>query len=301
MEAMRNSDYVLVPRHALEDFLGCLDFTPDPRMEVYDPSAFLYEFESACRVDLRLRSSTTREHLRHVKRLLNFLDCHPMQATQQEIRRFLEANPAVNAIKAVRVLYGKFLNSDLAKSFKIPQSQPRPIIAPSREQLLECYDNLDDPELEAAFLVLASSGLRRHELMELVWAQIDLENRMILPSTSSNSSIKRQWITFFNEEAKAALTEWYNQWYNHERVFTIHKDTLTKKLKKASDGRITPKVLRSWFSCEMGRLGVPDRYVDAFCGRTPRSILARHYSDYSPEALKKIYDNVGLTVLGERR
>ena len=50
---------------------------------------------------------------------------------------------------------------------------------------------------------------------------------------------------------------------------------------------VTPKVLREWFACEMGRLGVPDRYVDIFCGRVPRSILAKHYTDFSPERLKE--------------
>jgi intergrase/recombinase len=35
----------------------------------------------------------------------------------------------------------------------------------------------------------------------------------------------------------------------------------------------------------MGWLGVPDRYVDAFCGRVPRSVLVRHYTDFSPEKL----------------
>lgn len=60
---------------------------------------------------------------------------------------------------------------------------------------------------------------------------------------------------------------------------------------------ITPKVLRDWFCEEMGRLGVSDRYIDAFCGRTPKSVLARHYSDYSPEKLKEIYDKADLKVL----
>ncbi|NJD77357.1 MAG: hypothetical protein FIB08_09725 [Candidatus Methanoperedens sp.] len=37
-----------------------------------------------------------------------------------------------------------------------------------------------------------------------------------------------------------------------------------------------------------------DRYVDAFCGRVPQSVLARHYSDFSPEVLKEIYDKANL-------
>jgi len=47
----------------------------------------------------------------------------------------------------------------------------------------------------------------------------------------------------------------------------------------------------------MGELGVQDRYIDAFCGRVPKSILARHCTDYSPERMKKIYDEAGLKVL----
>ena len=44
----------------------------------------------------------------------------------------------------------------------------------------------------------------------------------------------------------------------------------------------------------MTRRQVPYRYIDAFCGRVPISVLARHYSDYSPEVLKEIYDKADL-------
>jgi len=36
--------------------------------------------------------------------------------------------------------------------------------------------------------------------------------------------------------------------------------------------------------------------VDAFCGRVPQSVLARHYTDFSPERLKDIYDQGGLRI-----
>jgi len=56
-------------------------------------------------------------------------------------------------------------------------------------------------------------------------------------------------------------------------------------------------MLLEGFCCEMARLGVPNRYVAAFCGRVPRSVLARHYTDFSPERLNEIYDKAGLKVL----
>ena len=54
---------------------------------------------------------------------------------------------------------------------------------------------------------------------------------------------------------------------------------------------ITVQSLRRWFSVELTRLRVPDRYVDALSGRIPKTILARHY-EYSHERLKEIYERL---------
>jgi intergrase/recombinase len=47
----------------------------------------------------------------------------------------------------------------------------------------------------------------------------------------------------------------------------------------------------------MLRLGVSETYIDAFCGRVPQSVLARHYTDFSLEKLKEIYEKVNLEAL----
>ena len=52
-----------------------------------------------------------------------------------------------------------------------------------------------------------------------------------------------------------------------------------------------------WFSYQMGLASIPDRYVDAFQGRLPQTILARHYSDYAPEKLIQIYKQANLKIL----
>ena len=61
--------------------------------------------------------------------------------------------------------------------------------------------------------------------------------------------------------------------------------------------KITAKVLRVWFATEMGELGVPDRFVDIFQGRAPRTVLAKHYTGKGLQRLKRIYDKAGLRVL----
>ena len=40
-----------------------------------------------------------------------------------------------------------------------------------------------------------------------------------------------------------------------------------------------------------------DRYIDAFRGHRPKSVLARHYTDYIPERLRLIYEEANLKVL----
>ena len=124
---------------------------------------------------------------------------------------------------------------------------------------------------------------------------------MIAP-TKKLWSTKNTWFTFFNEEAKQVLTEEYlpSRTDSNPKVFPFAKASyqrLWENAEKQTGIHITPQRLRDFFCCEMGRLGVPDRYVDAFCGRVPKSILARHYTDYNPERLKRIYNKAGLKVL----
>jgi intergrase/recombinase len=75
---------------------------------------------------------------------------------------------------------------------------------------------------------------------------------------------------------------------------------LWKSAREKTGIDITPQKVRQWFCSEMIRLGVSETYADAFCGRVPKSVLARHYPDFSPEKLGQIYDKAGLEVIGSR-
>jgi intergrase/recombinase len=55
--------------------------------------------------------------------------------------------------------------------------------------------------------------------------------------------------------------------------------------------------MRKWHSTELGELMVPDRFVDIFQGRAPRSVLAKHYTGKGLERLMRIYEKANLTVL----
>jgi len=54
--------------------------------------------------------------------------------------------------------------------------------------------------------------------------------------------------------------------------------------------------LRVWFTTEMGECLIPDRFVDIFQGRAPRSVLAKHYTGKGLQRLKRIYDKANLKI-----
>ena len=146
------------------------------------------------------------------------------------------------------------------------------------------------------FLFYASSGLRKGEVLSLTLDDVDFKKRMVIPKCHDGAS-KHSYVSFYNKETEKALNKLD---FSGDRLFNI-SDRQYKKLfnlaMQKSGLHITAKNLRDWFCCEMGNLGVSDRYIDAFCGRTPKSVLARHYTDYSPERFKRIYEKANLKIL----
>jgi site-specific recombinase XerD len=124
---------------------------------------------------------------------------------------------------------------------------------------------------------------------------------MVTPRAHSGST-KNSWCTFFNDECKDALLEYLEiRSQNKSKLFPWNSRKYGKvfwrEARETTGLEITPQTLRDWFCCQMGELGVPDRYIDAFFGRLPISVLARQYTDYGPNRLKKIYEKAGPTIL----
>jgi integrase len=191
----------------------------------------------------------------------------------------------------------------VVESFKFPKRSYTPKTVPSKDDLRRFFDALENDRDRAFFLLAATSGLRRSELLILTLDDLDLENRTVIPRNAhQNGSTKNSWVSCFNEETQPVLRKYLKVRPNSDdkRLFPVTEFAFRKafdKAKRKTGLHITPQVLREWFCCQLGELGVPDRYVDALCGRVPKSVLARHYTDYSPQKLKTIYDKANLTVL----
>ncbi len=268
-----------------------------------DVDEFLTDFKQTCKIDWGQADSTIKERMRYARKLVDHLDGHPLTASKEELREFISQFDDQNAIKTVRVVYGRYLDTDIAESFKVQPTPPKPKKVPKKTELQQVYHKLDNKIDEVGFLLLATSGLRRRELMELTAANLEPADRAIYPSTKNRGTTKRQWVTFYNEETESRLNSVYDlsEMTDDDPLFEYSGQTLTRHIREASEAagvmKITPRVLRIWFCNEMNHLGVPDRYIDAFCGRTPKSVLAKHYSDYTPRKLKEIYNDAEIAII----
>jgi integrase len=270
----------------------------------------LKEFMEFCRVDLRLAPRTVHGHVWEIARFLRAVDKDPATITREDVRSylsgFLDKAPATyaNIVKSLRVFFRDYIGRDaVVATFKLPRREFQPKHIPSREDLQRFYQALPSIKERALFLFYATTGLRKNEALSLLKEDIDLEKRIVIPR-KTESRTKRTWVSFFNDETRDVLKEYLeSRTDNNPRLFKMHRDDhMIFRTARAETGiQITPEVLREFFACEMGRLNMPDRYVDAFCGRVPHSVLARHYTDFSPERLKEIYDRAGLSVLDEQR
>ncbi len=186
-----------------------------------------------------------------------------------------------------KVLFRDYLKQPkLVEDFKFPKKQCKPKILPSKKQLRTFYKALPD-KYKVTFLALASSGLRASELLS---ADIDKANHMLIPQ-AHNGSTKHSWVSFYNIETATLIKEGFPE------ITVDGLNHVFKKISKKVGIHVYPHLLRSVFAREMSLRRVPDRYVDAFCGRVPQSVLARHYSDFSPEVLKEVYDKANLRYL----
>ncbi|UCG37253.1 MAG: tyrosine-type recombinase/integrase [Candidatus Bathyarchaeota archaeon] len=264
-----------------------------------------YDFQI---VDLKRARSTAKEKIRYIRKFLRAVKKNPLKISREDVRSYLKGLSSVgaatysNTLKSLKVFFRDFMQRPVVvATFKFPQEMFKPKVIPSKKDLQRFYKAVESAKEKALFLIYASSGLRRSEVLKLKRENVDFALRKIIPQNSENET-KHTWVSFYNLEAEEVLKEYLSEKKasRSERIFPMaRKDEkeLWRSARERTSLQITPKVLREWFCDEMGRLGVADRYVDAFCGRTPRTILAKHYTDFSPGKLKVIYDKANLKVL----
>jgi integrase len=262
------------------------------------------DFRDFLAVDLRLEPRTVVVHYNNVRRFFRAIRKNPSEITKLDIRGYLQKrmnsksiSTTNNDLKSFKRFFRDYMERpEVVKGFRFPQTPFKPKIVLSKSQLQLAYRTINSDVGRAVFLFYASTGLRRSEVLGLTVDEVDFKKRMVIPHCHNGRS-KHSYVSFYNEETEDALEKVVNE---SGQLFDISDRQFRKIWKNASKQTgltVSPQKLREWFCCEMGSLGVSDRYIDAFCGRTPKSVLARHYTDYNPERLRKIYEEADLKVL----
>jgi integrase len=206
-----------------------------------------------------------------------------------------------NEIKALRRFLGFLGRPELIAPFKMAPPDYALRELPTLEEVRRGFEAQASLRDRALYLLFASSGLRRSEVLTLERGQVDLESRAV--RVNHNTRTKRAGLAFFNPEAERYLRDYLAMRKDDKsRLFPIGVRTFNKIWRRASEAagvKISPQILRAWNASELGERGVPDRYVDILQGRAPRSVIARHYTGVEFKRLKRIYDGAGLRILGD--
>jgi len=256
----------------------------------------LDSFAMFCRVDLQRADKTVKMHINalrcYTKEMGNTIDAYRIRTWLFKYRS-KNVNPRTYRwfLCAIKVFCRDYLKrAEWVQTLKFPRIDLKLITQlPSREELEQFFNALPQDKAKAIFLLYCSSGLRKSEIFN---ATINPETRAITPNNHEQYSTKNSYVSFYNKETEEYL----------KRIgFNVNASEISVrrwfKIAYNKTGiKITPQMLRQWFCVAMTDLGVSDRYIDCFCGRTPHSILARHYTDYSPKKLKEIYDKAKLSL-----
>ncbi len=266
-------------------------------------------FERFCLVKLQLANETAERHARHIEQFIRFLEYNLESVTAKDVEDFMmeyqkgrASKTYGNMLCSFKVFFRDYLKrGDLVADFKFPKIIIKPKFGlPNKKEFKVFYDALPTIREKVIFLMYTTTGLRYSEVLGLTFDDVDLSMRMVIPN-NHHGTTKRSWVSFYNSECDDVLNEYLKKREGDgHRIFPLSRtriSTIYSATSKKVGIYLTPQILQGWFCSEVGRLGVQDRYIDAFCGRVPGSVLARHYTDFNPERLKEIYENADLKVL----
>jgi len=265
----------------------------------------LEKFADFMLVNMRLEKVTVRQNIQDARR---FFEKSNYVVSEENVKSYLEsyipkaAKTYNTQITSLRRFIRDFLKlPDLVMSFKMAPVDVWTFAKelPTKEQIRKGFEGLTEIRAKAVYLFTATTGLRKGEILALKKNQVNFELCSVIPMHFTRK--KRSGITFFNKETAVLLQKYlYERSDDSERLFVVSDRQWKKIWKQASKiagVSVTSKVLRAWFSTEMGELGVPDRFIDIFQGRAPRSVLAKHYTGKRLLRLKRIYDKTDLKII----
>nr|WP_252183452.1 site-specific integrase [Sulfolobus islandicus] len=220
-------------------------------------------------------------------------------------------------------------DKQLYDSFKTPKIQYGAKVPVKLEEIKEVAKNIEHIPSKAYFVLLAESGLRPGELLNVSIENIDLKARIIW--INKETQTKRAYFSFFSRKTAEFLEKVYlpareefiranekniaklaaaneNQEIDLEKwkakLFPYKDDVLRRKIYEAMDRALGKRfelyALRRHFATYMQLKKVPPLAINILQGRVGPNefrILKENYTVFTIEDLRKLYDEAGLVVL----
>ncbi len=266
----------------------------------------LEDFKLFARAKLNLGKETVKHYTCRVRAFLKnreFVTDKDVQIYIQQKKEKCKPDYVSNIISAFKAYFRDYKGLPFMDGYKHPSSPLKIKKEIEPETVKRFIHAIDDLGVKCVALFLATSGLRRGEVLGLKKKDVDRSLRSIIPGCHSGET-KNSGITFYNKEAESCLMEYEENQTQKEkmgdRFIPVRYERFFyawKRAREKSGVYLKPKDMRDFFSQEMGKAFVPDRYIDIFQGRAPRNILAKHYNPHGIKMLKQIYDKANLKVL----
>jgi integrase len=209
-----------------------------------------------------------------------------------------------NIISAFKAYFRDYKGLTFMSGYRHPSGPLKFKEEIERSKVRKFIEAIDDLTVKCMAILLASSGLRKSEVWNLKTSEINRNLRCVIPNCHSRET-KQSGISFYNEEAERILEEYWKQESiknKYDRLFIIGHARFLRiwnRAREESGVCLKPNDLRDFFSQEMGKALIPDRFIDIFQGRSPRNVLAKHYTPQGIRLLREIYDKANLRVLVE--
>ena len=154
-----------------------------PELPFEDEELMLQRFHDFQIVDLRRSKRTAYEKVWFIRKLLKRINKIANDITRDDLRAFLKtlekysASYFKNALMSLKVFFRDYLEKpELVASFRFPNQVFKPKHIVSTEQVKQFYQALQTPKEKALFMLYATTGLRREEILSLRPEDIDFES-----------------------------------------------------------------------------------------------------------------------------
>ena len=179
-----------------------------------------------------------------------------------------------HSVKAYRLLY-KFLGKEPPNHLKVPRTGVD-LKVPNDEDIVKSISKAASysQDFGLIYRLLVESGARLTEVLE------------VLKGYNPENDVRHNgFYTYILGREKGTKKAFY----------LFHTTPITSKVSMSEDhvsklcrelGLVRPKYVRKWVATKMLSIGIPSEIVDFIQGRTPRSILTKHYLNLYTLALQ---------------